>query len=667
MLPHRVMAALPFLLSLQAATTTAQQQPERLTTGHPIEGTVAAGQARTYLLPLDSGRFAAGVAVQDGIDFQLIVIGPAGDTLGKFDSPNGTQGPEPFQVISRARGAHRVVIAPLPEATGSGRYTLTLTLVQPVARTPAAEVDQLMFARGPTDPGAVVAVVRGGKMVYQKAWGLANLTHGVPFTLQTRTNIGSTSKQFTAFAILRLAGQGKLSLDDDVRKHIPELPDLGTRVTLRHLLSHTSGYREFLNTLAMAGRRLDEGDYIDRNEIIGIVQRQPALQNQPGAEFNYNNTGYALLSMIVERVGGKPFPQWMEENVFRPIGMTSTGVRPRTTAVLPGSAQGYAADPAGGWREVADIGGSWGAGGIYTTVGDLALWLRNFHTQQVGAPNFLQQMTTRYVLTGGDTTGYGMGLFVDRWRGLERFQHGGADAAHRSQLIYFPELDAGVIVDSNDAAFNASATADQVAGFFFADRAATPPAVAAGSPARAAPFEPEKFDAYVGRYELEEMPGYVVAFMRDGTRLLTQGPGQPQIELTATSDSTFTVKGVQASVTFHRDAAGAVTSLTLHQNGNHPARRLDPASPAAKPDLTEYAGRYFSAELEAFYDLKAEGDSLVARGRHTLPVTLRYGSGESFTGAMPLVTVKFGRNAQGSVSGFRAGSGRTRDVLFIRQ
>ncbi|NJD09273.1 MAG: beta-lactamase family protein, partial [Gemmatimonadetes bacterium] len=528
----RPAAVLPLLVCLSASA--AAQQPERLSTGRSYEGTLAAGQSRTFLLPLDSGRFAAGVAMQHGIDFDVTIVGPAGDTLGKFDSPNGTEGAEPFQVISKTRGDHRVILAALPEANGSGRYELTLRLLPPVATTPAGKVEQLLFARGPRDPGAVIAVVRGGKIVYQKAWGLANLAHQVPFTLGTRTNIGSTSKQFTAFAILLLASQGKLSLDDDVRKHIPELPDLGATVRIRHLLSHTSGYREFLNALLMGGLRLDQGEYIDRAEIIAIVQRQPALQNQPGAEFNYNNTGFALLATIVERVGGKPFPQWLEENVFRPIGMTGTMVRASNTAVVPGSAQGYAADAAGGWREVGDIGASMGAGGIYTTVGDLALWLRNFRTGQVGAPAFLAQMTTRFVLNGGDTTGYGMGLFVDRWRGLRRYQHGGADAAHRSQLIYFPELDAGVIVDSNDAAFNAGGIADQVAAIFFADKLTPAPALApANATPAAAPFDVAKFDAYAGRYELTEAPGFVLTISRAGPQLLGQATGPPQIPLTA--------------------------------------------------------------------------------------------------------------------------------------
>src|SRR5688500_1790653 len=282
------------------------QQPQNLVVGRTIDRTLGPGQTHSYPLTLDSARFVVGEAMQDGVDLRVAIVGPKGDTLGRVDSPNGKQGAEPFSCTTKAHGAYKVVIAPL-EAGTSGRYTLTLKQVVAEAKTPAGKVDQIMANFSSSGPGIIAAVVRDGKIVYQEDWGLANITHKIPFTVNTLTNIGSTSKQFTTFAILMLAGQNKLSLDDDVRKHIPELPDLGKTVTIRHLMTHTSGYREFLNALALTGRRIDFGDYIDRSEVLEMLKRQPTLQNDPGAEFNYNNSGFSLLSTIVERVGGKPF------------------------------------------------------------------------------------------------------------------------------------------------------------------------------------------------------------------------------------------------------------------------------------------------------------------------------------------------------------------------
>ncbi len=302
---------------------------------------------------------------------------------------------------------------------------------------------------GDDRPGALVAVLEGGEVVFEKAYGMANLTHGVPMTVQTRTNIGSTSKQFTAMALALLDQRGDLDLDDDVRDYIPELPDLGETVTIRNLLTHTSGYREFLNLLALTGRRIDKGSYIDRTEIVQMIQRQPALQDSPGTVWNYNNSGYAMAAMIVERVTGETFPDWMAANVFEPLGMSHTVVRADPTVIVRNSAQGYLASEDGLWRDAVDLYGAMGAGGMYTTVGDLALWVENFETATLGGADVIREMTTPYVLEDGTATEYGLGLFIDEVGGQRRFQHGGADNAHRSMISFFPEINAGVIVEFN--------------------------------------------------------------------------------------------------------------------------------------------------------------------------------------------------------------------------
>ena len=538
---------------------------------------------------------------------------------------------------------------------------------------PGERVDRIMAElQGPDTPGAVVAVVKEGEIVFQRAYGMANLTHGIPFTLETRTNIGSTSKQFTAFAVALLAREGRLSLDDDVRKHLPELPDLGETVTLRHLLSHTSGYREFLNTLAMGGwRLLEDADHIDPREVVRVVQRQPALQNSPGAEWNYNNTGYALLPMVVEKVTGKPFGDWMEKHVFEPLGMTETMVREDPRHIVPRSAQGYLPTEDGGFMEVPDIGASAGAGGIYTTVGDLARWMGNLGTGELGGEQILAEMTAPFVLTTGDTTNYGLGLILDRERGLRRIQHGGADAAHRSHFAYYPDLDAGLMVLSNNGGFPGTIPA-RVAEVFFGEHMEPreegaeeeetfPPDVTPFDPAS---FDPASFDVFVGRYELEIQPGFILTFRREGDRLLTQATGQPTFEITPTSDSTFALSVVEASITFHRDEDGVVTGLTLHQNGHHAARRLPDES--ASLDLAPFVGRYYSPELETFYTVRVEGDALALHHRRLDPVILRHASGDTFTGTFPLVEVVFQRDAAGEISGLKAGNVRARDVLFER-
>ena len=651
-----------WILALLFATTASAQQTRTLAVGRSVDATLARGQAHTYEIALATGRFVAGRAVQDGVDLSVAIVGPQGDTISKVDSPNGKQGPEPFHFTTAAAGTHRIVIAALPEETGSGKYTLIVERNVAAATTPAGRVNQLLSTLDPAAPGGAVAVVQDGKLIYQKAWGLANLTHKVPFTVDTRTNIGSTSKQFTAFALLLLASEGKLSLDDDVRKHITELPDLKQTITIRHLLTHTSGYREYLNALALAGRRLDFGDYIDRNEIISLVQHQPVLQNTPGAEFNYNNTGYALAAMIVERVSKQSFPDYLRDKVFRPLAMTSSVVRATPGQIIPNSSQGYVGVP-GGFREAQDLGGSMGAGGIYTTIGDLAKWLANYEAATVGPKGFFAQMSTRNVLANGDSSGYGLGLMIDNWKGLRRVRHGGADIAHRSALNYYPELRAGVTVQTNNAGINTENYANQIVEAFFASRLTEDkPVTTAGQPFV---FDTARFAALAGQYSLDAAPTFVVTFLRRGDRYFTQATGQPEFEIKPTSDSTFSLSVVEASITFHREADGTVKHITLHQNGAHRGTRVGAAAPA-RPDMNPFAGRYFSDELETYYSIALEQDTLVLRGRRIDTMKLNHVSGDRFTGNFPILNLSFERDAAGRVTGLRVGNGRTRDVLFRR-
>ena len=217
-------------------------------------------------------------------------------------------------------------------------------------------------------PGGAVMVIRDGQVIYEKSFGMANLTHNIPFEISTPTNLGSTTKQFTAFGIALLEEKGLLSVNDDIRKFFPELPDFGDTVRLRHLLSHTSGYREYINSLLMAGRQIN--DPIRKEEIIMVVQNQPILQNEPGELYNYNNTGYALLSMVIEKVTDEDYDKWMQENVFLPLGMTLTVVRTDPGQIIPGNAQGYIKMDEDTFVEAKDIYASTGAGGIYSTLPD---------------------------------------------------------------------------------------------------------------------------------------------------------------------------------------------------------------------------------------------------------------------------------------------------------
>lgn len=648
-----------FVLLLLFAGSAAAQQSEPLVIGQTYERSLEPGAAHVYTLPLEADWFASGRVDQREGAVTVTVTGPDDAHVDRFEAPAG---PNFFRFATDAAGTHRIQVSAASE-TEAARYVLRVRQPEPVATTPEGKVDQMMAMFGGDTPGALVAVIRDGELAFARGYGMANLGHDVPFTAETRTNIGSTSKQFTAFALALLADRGQLSLDDDVRKHIPELPDFGETVTLRNLLTHTSGYREFVNTLVLAGRQVLEADHISPDEILEVVQRQPRLQNRPGEEFNYNNTGYALAAMTVERVSGLSFPEWMDREVFTPLGMENTFVREHPGQIIANRSVGYlpAAD---GFRETPDLGASMGAGGIYTTAGDLARWMRNLHTAELGGAGVMHELTTRSVLIDGDTTDYGLGLFIDNDRGLSRIHHGGADIAHRSTFVYYPELQAGYLVQSNYSAIPGS-IGRGVAEAFFGDHM-----VREDEPEQTAEeFAPEMLDrelldAYAGRYELEAAPGTILTVSREGDQLRLETPGQSPAELDATSDSTFTIPGMDIGVTFHRDEGGAVDRLTLHQNGNHLARRLDDAPAVA---LDEYPGRYFSEELETFYHLALDDGELNLRHRRFGPVPLAHTQDDDFSASFPLGTLSFERDSDGRVTGFRVGNGRARDIWFEKR
>lgn len=524
-------------------------------------------------------------------------------------------------------------------------------------------VDSLMAAYDrPESPGAAVLVFRGDRQLFSRGYGRANLEYDAPITPRTVFHVASVSKQFTAFAIATLAAQGKLSLDDDVRQHLPELPDLGQRITLRHLLSHTSGMRDQWSLWVLAGGLTD--DVIRQDDLMRLITRQRELNFAPGAEWAYSNTGFTLLAEVVERVTGQDFGRWMKANVFDPLGMNDTQVYDDHERIVPGRAYSYR--PAGNGFDKAVLNyANAGATSLFTTTEDLVKWLRNLGSGQAGGAEVARMMRTRALLSRGDTTDYGLGLFVARHRGLDVIYHGGADAGFRSMVSYYPALDAGVVVLGNVSSLDAEETADRIAESFFAAdmRPAPVPAQAAAPAGPSVSVDSAVLDRYTGDWEAEN--GVAMRFERAGDRLvLVQARRR---EMRALSDSTFHVGELDAGVTFHRESDGSVRRATLVQRGRSmSARRAVPYVPSAA-EMQAYTGRYYSPELETFYTVVLHDGRLLARHRRHGDVPLTPKRANVFKGAESWIdTVEFQRAADGTVTALRVSNanGRLRNVRF---
>lgn len=666
----RLLPITPLLAVLLFTTALAGQETE-FSRGSSVRGSLAEGDTAVYTVQAGADYLVRGSVDQVSVDVAVRVLGPDGEQVMRTQGTR--RGRDPFQFVTEEAGVHRIQVIPAEDE--AGEYVITLERLEQLSADPRELADQLLSAYDREDaPGVAVSVFRDGETLFAKAYGMADLTYGIPFEVDTPTNIGSTSKQFTGFAVMLLVERGELSLDDDVRKHIPELPDFGDTIRVRHLLTHTTGYREFVNLGIMGGLRIDHSDYFDRDWLVEVVQRQPALQNEPGTEFNYNNTAFGLAAQIVERVSGQPFDVFMKENVFEPLGMTDTYVRMSPEHIIPGRSQGYLPAPDGTFREVRDVWASVGAGGIYSTVLDLKKWAENYRRAEVGSPELIQQMTTSYVLENGDSTGYGYGLFLDEYRGLRRLHHGGNDIAHRSEFYYFPEIDAGLTTQTNHGAFQGS-VASRLMRAFFGDAMEPEEEEGEGEATTEATdfdpatYDPEDFDDFTGRYALEASPQVVITVSRSADSLFVQATGQPRVQAQPTSDSTFSVAELDAEITFHRDDDGDVEALSVEQQGQtqRASRLEDDHEEAWEPtvdDLREFEGRYFSREIETFYTLEIKDDELRMRQRRMEDRTLIPGEKDAFSGGG--LQFSFERDRNGKIIGFYVSYGRSRDVRFER-
>src|SRR3712207_3087675 len=301
----------------------------------------------------------------------------------------------------------------------------SIAAAQQATDTTRVAVNRVFAAWSAADgPGCALGVARDGKTIFENGYGMANLELDAPITPSSIFHVASVSKQFTAAAIALLARDGRLSLGDDVRKYLPELPDYGHRITIRHLLNHTSGLRDQWDLLFMARGRFEESR-ITEAYVLELVARQKALNFVPGTEYVYSNTGYTLAGTIVKRVTGKSLREFADERMFKPLGMTSTHFHDDYTMVVKGRAAGYSRGADGKWHVSLPNYDTYGATSLFTTVGDLLKWDANFAKPVVGDDAMVQAMRASATLANGDTTGYGLGLVTEIYRGARLVGHSG--------------------------------------------------------------------------------------------------------------------------------------------------------------------------------------------------------------------------------------------------
>jgi CubicO group peptidase (beta-lactamase class C family) len=521
-----------------------------------------------------------------------------------------------------------------------------------------AKVDRVFAALGgPSSPGCAVGVGRAGQPVLTRAYGLANLEYGVPNTPETIFESGSVAKQFTATAVQLLAQDGKLSLDDDVRKWIPEVPSFGgRRITIRNLLNHTSGLRDQWGLLDVMGR--GPGTQVHSlATTIDLVAHQKSLNFDPGSEYLYSNTGYALAAVIVQRVSGQPLAKFTEERIFRPLAMTHTSWRDDYTRIVKNRATAYAGNPQAGYRTDMPFTNMYGNGGLLTTVGDLLIWNEALDAASpaLGGPSFVRTMETPATLTSGRHITYALGLDVTTHDGIREVTHSGSTAGYRTWLARFPTEKLSVAVLCNVSS-NPTALGTTVANLFLSR---PPTAAQAGGATITLPAA--ELARYAGTFHEPRSQQLLRTAVRDG-KLVTEAPGPSTLVPLGTDR--FRIPG-RGEVQY--EFAGGALRDVLFINDADTTRYLPAARMATSPaQVATFAGSYWSDELETRVTLTARDSTLVIHRRPSFEATIRPLFTDAF-GAPEIGTVLFTRDRKGKVDGFEVYAGRVRGLRFARE
>ena len=536
------------------------------------------------------------------------------------------------------------------------------------AQSVNADVDKL-FAKWNRSgsPGCSLGVRRNGVSVYERGYGMANLELEVPITPASIFHVASISKQFTAMSILLLAQRGQLSLDDDVQKYIPEWADHGSPITIRNLLTHTSGLRDAFLLEWLAPPREDGGDRNDR--IVSILARARGLNFTPGSEFQYNNGGYTLLASIVKRVSGQSLRSFTDANIFKPLSMTHTHFHDDPTMIIPNRTSGYHLG-VGGWHLAvrADPGGLVGNTGLFTTARDLLLWEQNFGDARVGTPAVLAAMQAPDIATGWpDGSSYGFGLEMAQYRGLRTVGHGGGDPGYSAYVVRYPDRGFAVAVLCNlDNNVDVARLTHGVADIYLSDVFTSPPTASATPPPVS--LSAEQLASKVGLYRNPSTESVGRIFLRDGKLMASAGVGEDEsVELTPVSENRFVVSGTTITVEFVPAATGRPQEIHETSAGSKPivSQLLSNSFAPSGAELRAFQGEYASAELEGTYTVAASDSGLVIHLPGRGDTALKPIFPDAFVGA-GFGVVKFSRNAAGVVTAFTMNPPGARGLRFDR-
>ena len=531
-------------------------------------------------------------------------------------------------------------------------------------------VDAIFAKYDRTDgPGCALGIVSEGQLVYARGYGMANMEHDIPLAKDSVLRIGSTSKQFTAACAVLAEQEGALSLDADIREYLPEMPDYGVPITMRHLLHHTSGIRDYLMLMSLAG--YGDKDYYSDEQAFQMIARQRALNFPTGTQHLYSNSGYFLISVIIKRTTGQSLREFAEQHIFAPLKMTSSHFHDDAAHIVKRRADGHQRTRRGEWKLANTILEMCGDGGVFTTVEDMQLWDANFYDPVVGGQAFLNAMQTPGKLNDGTELTYAFGLDIDQYRGLPMVSHGGAFVGFRAETIRFPKQQFSVIVFANQARIDPTNLAISVADVvlkpeFPSENRAAAASDSPRSPKTSSPtieLPGPQVEQFAGTY-LNQMNGNLVELSAKN-QVLELSLNSRSFKLLPTSPTEFLDVESGATLQFEPDTIEGFWKAIAHIGRRTLVLGPYLAWDADFMSLDDYSGTFHSPELGITIRLSSDSDGLIGTDSNGTKSSFSPLALDAFQGPMGIVIFK--RNAFNEIQNFELNAGRVRGLQFERR
>ena len=514
-----------------------------------------------------------------------------------------------------------------------------------------------------TTPGCTIGIVMNDQLVYAKGFGLANLEYGIPNTPQTIFHMASISKQFTAYSIILLAQQGKLSLDDDIHKYLPWFPDLKEKITIRNLLNHTSGIRDQWQLLAIAGTRLD--DVITQEQIIKILSKQQALNFKPGTQFSYSNSGFTMLAEIIKKVSGMPLRKFTDSAIFKPLGMASTHFHDDYTEIEKNRAYSYDRIDSAHFSNSILSYSNVGATSLFTNIPDMSKWIMNFYDPKVGNETTIGHLTKNARLSSGEKLSYAQGIVTNTYKGWKQFSHGGADAGYRTYVSVFPDLKMGFMVFSNLGDFRTSSKVYEMADLFIKDTTAKKEEIkrAAADSIAAVLKDTLSVKKFLGSYISEE--GIVFSSELKNSRLYYNVEGESNFLIKGLKDTFSMAKSPEVKLVFAIKAKDTTVDIKVPDDKvyHFTKSRMDTLPNDAQ--LKTYTGTYYCPELDCKYGIVLKDHQLLLTNDKYDDTKLTKTGPDNLTSDYWWMDhLKILRDNNKKITGFEVNSGRVMHLKF---